>query len=149
MKKTRKPTGPSRASLAGVPEVDFSRYRVRRNPFARRARREGIQIAVEESKQRASRSRPPSKSSLREIPEPDLSRAKPNPYSERIRKSGGVVLQVGRGRPKRGEEVGATVPRSIRFPEKTWNELERRARKEGITLHAALRRAVLRWLKAS
>jgi hypothetical protein len=149
MKKNRRRRGPSRASLAAIPQIDMSRYRARRNPFARRVRAEGIQLLVPAWKLRAAESRPPSRASLREIPEPDLSRAKRNPYSERVRRSGGIVLQVGRGRPKKGEEVGTTVPRSVRFPEKTWKDLERCARKQGISLHAALRLAVLSWLKAS
>jgi hypothetical protein len=77
-----------------------------------------------------------SKASLREIPEVDFSkyRTRRNRY-------------VGRGRPKRMLEVGGTIPRSVRFPATVWAELEKRAQKKGLTLHAALREAILAWLK--
>jgi hypothetical protein len=81
------------------------------------------------------------------MPEVDFTKAKVrrNPYAKRIAASG-VTLQVGRGRPRAGAEVGLTVPRSIRFPEQVWKRLEKQAKKEGIPLHAALRKAVLDWL---
>ena len=98
MKKARKPEEPSTASLKEMPEVDFARARVRKNPYARRIAREGISV------------------------------------------------QTTRGRPKKGEETGPTVPRSIRFPASMWREIERRAREEGVSLHAALRAAILDWV---
>ncbi len=87
----------------------------------------------------------PSRASLREIPEVDFTAAKVmrNPYAARIAAEG---LHVGRGRPKKGEETGPSVPRSIRFPAPVWKRLEKRAKVEGITLHAALRAAVLEWV---
>jgi len=90
----------------------------------------------------------PSKRSLREIPEVDFRRArvKPNPYARRIAAEG-LVVQVGRGRPKRLLEAGGTFPRSVRFPEKIWTLLERRAKAKGMTLHAALREAILAWAR--
>jgi hypothetical protein len=90
----------------------------------------------------------PSRSSLREMPEIDFAKARvrQNPYAKRIATEG-IVLQVGRGRPKLGAEVGPTVPRSVRFPQKVWKRLEKRAKAEGIPLHAALRAAVLEWLE--
>jgi hypothetical protein len=39
------------------------------------------------------------------------------------------------------------VPRSIRFPAPVWRQVEKRARAEGITLHAALRAAVVAWMR--
>lgn len=94
--------------------------------------------------------RPPSKRSLREIPEVDFRkvRVKRNPYARRIAAEG-LVVQVGRGRPTRLLESGATTPRSVRFPEKIWALLERRARARGITLHAALREAILEWARTA
>lgn len=90
----------------------------------------------------------PSKASLREIPEIDFSTAKvrKNPYAARIAAEG-IVVQVGRGRPKRLLEVGETRPRSVRFPDAVWKHLQKRAKKKGLTLHAALREAILAWLK--
>lgn len=91
--------------------------------------------------------RQPSKAALREMPEVDLSRGKVrrNPYAKRIAREG-IVIQIGRGRPRRLLEVGSTEPRSIRFPPVIWRKLEGRARKKGLTLHAALRQAILEWL---
>jgi hypothetical protein len=87
----------------------------------------------------------PSRASLREIPEVDFDRAKVrrNPYAERIATEG--IIHVGRGRPRKGEETGPTIPRSIRFPAPVWKRLEQRAKARGLSLHAALRAAILEW----
>jgi len=94
--------------------------------------------------------REPSRRSLREMPEVDFGKArvKRNPYAGRIAEQG-LVVQVGRGRPKKLFEGGATTPRSVRFPEKIWALLERRAKAKGITLHAALREAILEWARGA
>jgi hypothetical protein len=99
MAKHRKHSEPSAASLAEIPEIDFSRVKVRRNPYAAKLAKDGI------------------------------------------------VLQVGRGRPKKILEVGGTRPRSVRFPDDVWKRLESRARAKRLSLHAALRMAILAWLK--
>lgn len=90
--------------------------------------------------------REPSPASLREIPEIDFdnARVRRNPYAAKIRREG-ISFQIGRGRPFKGEETGPTIPRSIRFPAKVWRHLEKRAKAEGMPLHAALRAAVLAW----
>jgi hypothetical protein len=89
----------------------------------------------------------PSESSLKEIPEVDFSnRRKRNPYAKRIAQEG-IVVQVGRARPRRLLEVGGTEPRSVRFPRTVWKKLETQARRKGLTLHAALRQAILEWLR--
>jgi len=92
--------------------------------------------------------RAPSRSSLREIPELDFSKARVrrNPYAKRIAQEG-ISVHLSRGRPQRGMETGPTVPRSVRFPEHVWRHLERQAKAEGLTLHAALRAAVLAWVR--
>jgi len=84
------------------------------------------------------------------MPEVDFGKArvKRNPYAGRIAEQG-LVVQVGRGRPKKLFEGGATTPRSVRFPEKIWALLERRAKAKGITLHAALREAILEWARGA
>jgi hypothetical protein len=94
--------------------------------------------------------RAPSRTSLREIPEIDFAkvRVRRNPYAVRIAKEG-IVVQVGRGRPKKLQEVGGTRPRSVRFPDVVWKRIEARANAKGVTVHAALREAILAWLKAS
>jgi hypothetical protein len=97
--RKRKRSEPSRASLDEIPESDFAKVRVRKNPYAARIAREGIEI------------------------------------------------QVGRGRPRKLLEVGGTEPRSLRFPRAIWKRLEGRAKGKGMTLHAALRQAILEWLR--
>ena len=94
--------------------------------------------------------REPSRRSLREMPEVDFRkvRVKRNAYARRIAEEG-LVVQVGRGRPKRVLEAGRTTPRSVRFPERIWTLLERSATANGITLHAALREAILEWARSS
>lgn len=98
-------------------------------------------------KAKKARHREPSKASLREIPEIDFTkvRVRKNPYAARIANEG-IVVQVGRGRPKKLLEVGRTQPRSVRFPDAVWEQIEARAKKRGLTLHAALREAILAWL---
>ena len=90
--------------------------------------------------------REPSRASLREMPEVDFTAAKVrrNPYAERIAAEG--IVQTHLGRPRKGQETGPTVPRSIRFPSPIWKRLEKRAKAQGISLHAALRAAVLEWV---
>jgi Ribbon-helix-helix protein, copG family len=92
--------------------------------------------------------REPSQRSLRAMPEVDFrtARVKRNPYARRVA-AAGLVVQVGRGRPKRLLESGGTTPRSVRFPEEIWALLERRAKANGLTLHAALREAILEWAR--
>lgn len=148
MKKAPSRRGPSGRSLLDLPEIDFAAYRIRRNPFAERIGREGIEIVwAGTTRRRPLSEEGPSKASLREMPEVDVSQAKSrrNPYARRIA-SQGITLQIGRGRPRQGTEVGPTIPKSIRLPEKVWELLAQRAKEEGIPLHAALRAAVLDWL---
>lgn len=92
--------------------------------------------------------REPSKSSLQIMPEVDFSRVQvhPNPYAKRI--SGeGITVQAGRGRPRKMFENGGTIPRSVRFSPAMWALLEERAREKGLSLHAALREAILDWTR--
>ena len=91
--------------------------------------------------------RGPSRASLREMPEVNFDQAKVrrNPYALRIAAEG-ISIHVGRGRPRKGTETGPTVLRSVRFPARAWRHLEKRAKAEGIPLHAALRAAVMAWI---
>jgi hypothetical protein len=102
------------------------------------------------SKAKGSKQREPSRASLRDIPEIDFSKASVhrNPYAARIAKEG-ITIQVGRSRPKKLLEVGGTRPRSVRFPDIVWKQIDARAKAKGMTLHAALREAILAWLKAA
>ena len=98
-------------------------------------------------KKRVSTPTEPSAPSLREIPEVDFghARVRRNPYAARVAAEG--IVHVGRGRPKKGTETGPTVPRSVRFPAQLWKLLEAKAKTEGLTLHSALRAAILEWAK--
>ena len=91
----------------------------------------------------------PSRAALREMPEVDFNAAKVrrNPYADRVATEGVVHMRM--GRPRKGEETGRTIPRSIRFPPPVWRRLEKRAKAEGISLHAALRAAILEWARRS
>lgn len=89
--------------------------------------------------------REPARSALKEMPEVDFktARVRRNPYAKRIAVEG--IVHPGRGRPRKGEETGPTIPRSVRFPAPVWKRLEKRAKAEGISLHAALRAAIIEW----
>ena len=51
------------------------------------------------------------------------------------------------GRPAKGTPSSTTRTKSVRFPKEVWDALEKQAEKKGITLHAALRKAIVEWLK--
>jgi hypothetical protein len=109
-KKTKKRTEPSRASLKEIPEVDFSRARVRKNPYAARIAKDGgywIQVDGEAPR----------------------------------------FVRTKEGRPAKGTPTSTTTTKSVRFPKEVWDALEKQAEKKGITLHAALRKAIVAWLK--
>jgi hypothetical protein len=127
------------ASWSDVTEIDFSTYRMRKNRFAKRVAKEGLELVHDE----------PSRASLAEIPEADFGRVRVrrSPYAARIEASG-LLLQVGKGRPKRGAETGPTILKSVRLPPAVWKELERRARSEGVAVHALVRKAVLALLRS-
>jgi hypothetical protein len=129
---------PSAASLHEMPEIDFTRYHIRRNPYASVIAREGISVIHDE----------PSARSLADVPEVDLAReqARRNPYALRARQAL-AQLKAGRGRPKRGEEIGPTPARSIRLPMPVWEALEEAARNADTTVHALLRLAVTHLLE--
>ena len=88
----------------------------------------------------------PSRLSLREMPEVDLKdgRWRPNPYAARIAAEGFTLPK--RGRPKKGEETGRSVIRSVRFPARVWASVESVAKAKGMSVHAALRAAILEWI---
>jgi hypothetical protein len=91
--------------------------------------------------------REPSRASLKEIPEVDFraARVRRNPYAALV--AAGGIVHLRRGRPRKGTETGPTVPRSIRFPAPVWKQLQLRARSEGLSLHSALRNAILEWAR--
>ena len=138
--KSKTPTRsqePGVASLRALPEIDVSAYRVRRNPYAARIAREGIDVVHDG----------PSAASLAEIPEPDFTaaRIRRNPYVSRAAEP---PLQYGRGRPKRGEEVGPTPGRSLRLPTSMWTVLDAEAKARRTTTHALLREVVAQFVSS-
>ena len=104
---------------------------------------------------KVAKQREPSRASLREIPEVDFSKGtwRRNRLAARIAKEGmdlpGGVHLPSRGRPKKGSETGPTIPRSVRFPAVVWSRLEKRAAAKGMSLHAALRAAIIEWMSRS
>jgi hypothetical protein len=98
------------------------------------------------SRKRVASIKEPSAQSLREIPEVDLSRGRANPYTARIAVEG-VELQIGARRPAAGKEVGPTVTRTVRLPPAVWRAVERVARRQGLSVHAALRVAIAEWVQ--
>jgi len=138
MKKPSK-TAPKALAWSDVPEIDFSAYRVRKSRFSKRIAKEGLELVHDG----------PSRASLAEIPEADFGqvRVRRSPYAARI-KASGLSLQVGKGRPKHGTETGPTILKSVRLPPAVWKELERRARAEGVAVHALVRKAILALLRS-
>ncbi len=133
-RRRREPTAASRREL---PQIDFSKVRIRRNPYADRIAREGIRVIHDE----------PSRESLAEIPEADFSSvsARRNPYASRAAEAI-ARMHPGQGRPRRGHESGPTPTRSIRLPQSVWDALEEEARRRSTTVHALLRKAVTTYL---
>ena len=117
-----------------MPEIDFSIYRIRRNPYAARITREGVELIH----------RGPSKAELVEMPEADFSRARvvSNRYADQAVEAASKI-QYGKGRPRRGDEVGPTPARTLRLPQAVWQALEREAKDHSTTVHALLRELVV------
>lgn len=85
--------------------------------------------------------RPPSKASLREMPEIDFATGFVRRGPDGLRE----VLAHARaklGRPKKGETRDPALTRTLRLTQTTWQALEQRAEKQGTTVHALLREAV-------
>jgi hypothetical protein len=99
-----------------------------RNPFFADIQRNGITIVV------------PIK------PLPHGARSITNPYYERIKAAGGVCIGI--GRPKRGEKARPTIVKSVRVPPGVWRRVERQATRERISTNAAVRQALLIWLRS-
>jgi hypothetical protein len=125
---------PTAASLRELPEIDFSKYRIRRNPYAGRIKREGVKVVHDA----------PSTAALTEMPEVDFARARvrPNKFATQAGKVASKI-QYGKGRPRKGDEIGRTPARSLRLPETVWRALEREAQERVTTVHALLRELVV------
>jgi hypothetical protein len=88
----------------------------------------------------------PSTASLREVPEVDFSKAVVLGRGEAGLRRARALLKARRGRPREGARPDGSSPRSIRFSDAMWRDLERRARRRGIALHALLREVIAEWL---
>ena len=137
MKKATTDREPSVVSLKEMPEIDFSRYRIRQNSYAARIEREGVQLSHSE----------PSAASLKEMPEADFSRTRvrPNKYATSAAEKA-AKIQYGKGRPRKGDESGPTPARTLRLPIPIWKALEQEAHERSTTVHALLRELVVTYL---
>jgi hypothetical protein len=143
--KITKKDDPSAATLREMPEVTDMSHAIR-NPFAESLRRTGIRVRIERSQRKPKRQTGPSKASLDEIPEMDVKRGLRDP--DRFAKSiaeHGFILHTRPGRPKRDEAGGHSSTRTVRFPDAVWDEVQRLAERDGLSMHAAIRQAILNW----
>lgn len=92
------------------------------------------------------RTEEPSAASLRAIPELDFSKAVVLGRGAAGLRRARALLKARRGRPRQGTRPAGSSPRSVRFTDKMWLELERRAKRRGVTLHALLREVISDWL---
>ena len=81
----------------------------------------------------------------------------PNPFYADIRKNGFVIdvqsaastrREHALGRPRRGEVRQPTAVRSVRLPKVLWDLVQAQARREHISINAALRQAAQIWIKS-
>jgi len=80
-----------------------------------------------------------------------------NPFYEDIRKHG-IVVDVqsddstqqahAPGRPRRGEARLPTAVRSVRLPKALWKLVQAQARREHISINAAMRQATQIWIRS-
>ena len=94
-----------------------------RNPFYEDIRKNGIVVDVQS--------------------DDDSEQLPSKPYYERIAAAGGLHTP---GRPRRGEVREPTAVRSIRLPVELWKLVEAQAKREQISLNAAMRQAARIWL---
>jgi hypothetical protein len=101
---------------------------------------------MKKTKPSSKKSSEPTRTSLRDIPELDFSRAVALGRGSAGLRSARTLLRSRQGRPKKGKVAEGSLPRSIRFSDPMWRELERRAKRRRITLHALLRQVIAEWL---
>jgi hypothetical protein len=149
MSKARSPAAARDRARSATQSVDFAAYRVSRNPFAGRVAKEGITFVVATpTDRRPLREPPPSRASLREMPEVDLAgtRIRANPYAARARAEG-ITLRL-RAEPdlKKRRPDRASALLDVELPLAVWERLARTASERGVPVGEALRAAVLAWL---
>lgn len=69
-----------------------------------------------------------------------------NPYYNKFKDEGICIIRP--GRPKQGEIREPTKTRSIRLPIKIWALADEQAKAERLSTNAAIRMAILIWLKS-
>jgi hypothetical protein len=52
-----------------------------------------------------------------------------------------------RGRPRKGTVVAPAEPRSVKMPPAFWNAMTEAAGRSGLSLHGAMREALLDWTR--
>ncbi len=90
----------------------------------------------------------PSKASLREMPEANDSNSIVFGRGPEARKKALEFVRAQRGRPRKGVEAEGTAVKSLRLPLKVWQDVERAAEARGVSIHAAMREAIAKWLAA-
>ena len=91
--------------------------------------------------------REPSAASVREMREADFSKQKweRRPWIAARTAAEGMTFP-GRGRPRKGQEVGPSVMKAVRVQKAFWDQLEKRAKSRKLTVHAAIRVALAEWV---
>jgi hypothetical protein len=91
----------------------------------------------------------PSAESLREIPPLDpetaISFGRGAEGLARAREFS-ALMRSQPGRPRRGAPAPGSAGRTVRLPDAVWAEVERFAEKRGVTAHAIMREAIVRWV---
>lgn len=91
----------------------------------------------------------PSAESLREIPPIDpetaISFGRGLEGLSRAREFS-TLMRSQPGRPRRGEPASGSSGRTVRLPDAVWAEVERFAGRRGVTAHAIMREAIVRWV---
>ena len=101
---------------------------------------------TDEQRAALGKQRPPSKASLREMPEVDISKAEIVGRGPEGLRAVLAHVRAKRCRPKKGEVAAGSSPRSVRLRDVEWAALEALASKRHTTLHALLRKAARREL---
>ena len=101
---------------------------------------------MKKASKKTRRATEPSRASLRDIPEIDFSKAVVLGRGAAGLHKARALLKKRQGRPKKGTRPAGSSPRSIRFSDPMWRELEQRAKRRGVSLHALLREVIAEWL---
>jgi hypothetical protein len=97
---------------------------------------------------RAKRVTGPSKASLQAIPPLDERTAITFGRGPEGLRKALEWARARRGRPRDGDAPEGSRVKSVRFSDRLWDELERTAKKRGVSVHAAMREAIVKWLAA-